>query len=300
VSPFSAGVDALREAAEHGRICALAADGQRDLHKCAEAYPDLFPGDPFEPALFSAVPLATAFGAPWCTSDQLRMANRISLWIFAVDWLVDCRADSRDQVEDIVRRCLAIVDSGEPVGDPLTRFLADIHDELAKAPLFATLGPLWYDQLHRMMTAMAREWDWKSARAIGGTGPTFQEYLANADNYGSSLVNVAHWIVTGDSYTVDQLEELRRASGAVQQVLRLLNDLASYRRELAWRDLNALMLGVDRAEVAEWIAVLVDRCRATHRRLAAGDPTAAAYLDRQIGYSMGFYPVTDYWSHRAA
>jgi hypothetical protein len=280
----------------------LAADGQRDLLRCAAAYRDLFPDDPFEPALFSAVPLATAFGAPWCTADQLRMANRTSLWIFAVDWLIDCQADSRDEVQDIVRKCLAVVDSGEPVpGDSLTRFLADIRDELAKASLFATLGSIWRDQLNRMLTAMAREWDWKSARTLhGGTGPTFQEYLANADNYGSSLVNVAHWIVTGDSYPVDHLEELRLASGEVQQVLRLLNDLASYRRELAWRDLNALMLGVDRVEVAERITVLVNRCRASHRRLAADDPTAAVYLDRQIGYSMGFYKMTDYWSHGAA
>jgi hypothetical protein len=59
------------------------------------------------------------------------------------------------------------------------------------------------------------------------------------------------------------------------------------------------MLGADPAEVAEWIAARVDRCRASHRRLAAFDPTAASYLDRQIGYSMGFYRMTDYWSHLA-
>lgn len=290
-------IDQVREATEHGSVCALAADCQRDLQKCDDAYPGLFPR-PFDARLFSTTALANAFGSPWSTASELRVATRSSLWVFAADWLVDYAAKTRAEVTELAEGCLAVADGAPPVaGAEVTRFLADIRDELATVPAFDRLHPVWYDQLRRYLDAVTREWDWKTARAAHGDAelPTFEQYLDNHDNFGSAFVNVSHWIFTGDAYTHEHLDELRVPSGLVQRVLRLLNDLATYGRDRDWGDLNALMLGVGRAEVAERIGRLVDQCRTRIEPLRAESPRLAAYLERQIGYSTGFYGKTDYW-----
>ncbi len=287
-------------AAEHGRICAVAMDCQVDLQSCAKLYGDLFPPEPFDPRLFSAVALVNAFGSPRLSPDRLRIATRATLWVFAADYLVDYAAKSAAEIDDIVRACLSVAEGGSPAdGEPLTGFLAEIRGELANSPLFETLGRAWRDESERYLTAMAREWHWKTAHGdAGGPLPSFEEYLDNSDNIASTWVNLSHWIFTGGPRIADRLDALLAASRQVQRVLRLLNDLASFERDLRWGDLNALLLGVDRAEVSERVAALVAGCRRSFEPLRSACPEEVAYLERQIGYSTGFYGLTDYWGQR--
>lgn len=287
----------VRMAAEQGRICALATHCARDLRDRAAAHPDLFDAKPFDAALYGAVSLANAFGSPDDDADRLRIANRTSLWIFALDWLIDYRADARPDVEAILARCRAVTDAPDPPpGEPLSRFLAEIRDLLATAPAYAAHRALWQDELHRMLDAMALEWEWKASRAAAGHWtPTFDDYLANADNFGSTFVNVGHWIFTSGPDAFARLGPLLEASREVQRVLRLLNDLATYERDVTWGDLNAMLLGADRAAVEKRIGELVDHCRNLLRPLHSACPREAVYLERQIGYSMGFYGAADYW-----
>jgi hypothetical protein len=290
--------DALETAAEQGRICALATDCLRDLQECATAYPALFPARPFGPTVFSGVALANAFGSPWATPAQIRIAARTALWAFAADWLVDYVATSRDEIDALVRGCEAVGDGGAPDPDvPLQVFLASLRDDLAGSLDWAALRPIWRDHLQRYLLANAREWEWKSAHASGGvTGlPTFEEYLANADNFGSSFVNVSHWIHNGSVRTTGPLQQLAEVSAEVQRALRLLNDLVTYERDLTWGDLNGLMLGLTRDDASRRIAELVANSRKLIEPLAAGLPREAAYLERQIGFSTGYYGMTDYW-----
>lgn len=277
---------------ERGRICGLAAGGQRDLQAAADAHPELFPQRPFDAAVFSTVAMATAFGAPWCTREQLRIANLTALWVFAVDWRIDYLARSSGDVEAVVAGCLSVVD-GDPPGqrDALGRMLAEIRDELAAAPAFTAHRAAWRDELRRMLLAMQREWVWKSAR----TRPSLAQYLDNADNFGSSWVNVSHWIGLGDPVTLANLADLTAAGREVQRVLRLVNDLATYRRDVGWDDLNALMLGVDRDEVTRRIATLVRQGLASAQALSGRCPQESVYLARQIGFSSGFYQLSDFW-----
>jgi hypothetical protein len=295
----SPAADEFLSATEHGRICALAAECQRDVQACADAYPTLFSSRHFDARLFSTVAMANAFGSPWATAPELRMVVRATMWSFAADWRIDYVAKTRAEVDTFTTRCLAVAEGVEPAtGEPITDFLADILGELAKVPgAEAGLG-LWRDQLERWLAAMAREWDWKAAlSADGGTAlPTFEEYLDNADNYACSWVNVSHWIFGGDPGTFDHLGELWEASQAVQRVMRLQNDLATYRRDVEWGDLNVLMLGIGRAEVTARIAVLLELAMDLIRPLRLSRPRQAVYLERQIGYSGGFYGLTDYWS----
>src|SRR5262245_41736269 len=120
----------LAAAAAQGRIGAVAAAGQRDMHRCATRFDDLFPSNPFDFALFGAVALANAFCAPTLSADQLRIANRTTLWAFAVDWLIDYHATSPVEVDDIVGRCTDTALGAQPAAnDSLTRLMAEIRDE---------------------------------------------------------------------------------------------------------------------------------------------------------------------------
>ncbi|MCC5577439.1 terpene synthase [Microtetraspora sp. AC03309] len=295
-------------ASDMGRIAALAAAAGRDLRRCAESYDDLFGGKPFDPGFFGSLSLVGAFGSPWATVDELRIVNRAALWVFAVDWQIDVTATSAQDVDLIVRDCLAAADGTTEPATPLTRFLVDIRDELASVSAFGTARPIWRAQLERMLTAMAREWRWNDARESAGDEeegasgpgggrvlPDLEEYLANADGTGSSFVNVSHWIFTGDPRTVGLLDELMVVGAEVQRYLRLLNDLATYRRDVGWGDVNVLMLGVGRTEVSERMSVLADRAGELLESLRDACPRAVAYLECQVGFNTGFYGGADYW-----
>ncbi|MGI8335411.1 terpene synthase family protein [Actinomadura scrupuli] len=277
-------------ARESGTICAVAGQAQREMREWAAAYPRLFGAEAFDPALYSTLALAAAFSGPWYTAGQLRMANKACLWCFALDWLVDYAATSREEVADLARRCLAVADGGAPAeGDDLARFLADIRDELSSAPSFPALREVWRDELSRMLEAMALEWEWKT-----GDRPAFEEYLGNADNLGFSFVFASHWIFTTTA-PPDDLEGVRAASREAQRVIRLLNDLGTYERDVKWGDLNALMLGVGRDEVDRRITELAAGFRELTGRLRGDDLRLARYMERQMDFCVGFYGVTDFW-----
>jgi hypothetical protein len=293
------GHDEMSIAAEQGRVCALAAKGQRDLQKRATAHPELFPSRPFDAGLFSSIALAMAFSAPWCTVAELGVTNRAVLWGFAVDWQVDHLAKSREEIDRIVDNSLAVADGAAAAADdPLGRFLAELRDDLAAVPAFAELRGWWREEISRSLTAMAREWDWKQARDSGSAQPSLEEYLGNSDNLACTVVNVAHWIHTGDADTHRQLPRLVAVSDEVQRALRLVNDLATYGRDLEWGDLNAIMLAGDRAEVERWRDAQADRCRDLLVGLTESCPRQAAYLSRQLGFTSGFYRSTDFWGAR--
>src|SRR5690606_15323633 len=250
--------------------------------------------------------MANAFGSPKDSASALRIANRTALWICALDWLMDCRAQEREDVQVLVRRCMAAASDDDPKardgldeGAALARFLVEIRDLLATAPAFAAHRDVWLDELRRMLEAMALEWEWEASHAKTGTWtPTLDAYLDNADNFGSPLVNVGHWIFTSGPDGLDHLDRLREASREVQRVLRLVNDLSTAQRDRTWGemgDVNALLLGADEAAVRSKIDELVGNCRNLLEPLRGRCPREAEYLLRQIGYSVGFYGRGDYW-----
>ncbi|MFB9239089.1 terpene synthase family protein [Plantactinospora siamensis] len=285
----------MTAAADQGRICALAARGQRELTAYAHRHPRLFPAEPFDATLFGAISSAMAFGAPDRSPAELGFANRCVLWGFAVDWLIDSVATSRTEIEALAARCLAVADGAQPEpGDDLGRLLADQRDELADRPGFARARLCWRTELDNVLTAMAREWSWRE-RSAAGALPTLDEYLDNADNLGCTVVNVAYWIRIGDADVADRLPALVAASGAVQRALRLVNDLGTYERDLRWGDLNSIMVAGDRSAVERRLDELVGECHERLGALRTHRPAEAAYLSRQLGFSTGFYQLGDFW-----
>jgi hypothetical protein len=290
-------------ALEAGRTAALASACERDLRKSVAEFkalfpgpPELFPDPPIGAGVYSGVALANAFGSPGSTADALSVANRTSLWIFALDLRIDHQAGGREEIDRIVADCMSVADGADGT-DPLARYLAGwLRDELATAA-FPRWHHLWREELQRMLDSMVREWDWKTSLSADRTDlPSLQEYLDNADNFGSAWVNTAHWIYTGGPDTLDHLEILRPLSREVQKILRLLNDLATHQRDREWGDLNALMLGVDVPTLQQHITALTRDTLQLLAEHAHQAPEAAAYLERQIAWSTGFYGHgADYW-----
>ncbi|MEV4714709.1 terpene synthase family protein [Micromonospora sp. NPDC049374] len=290
----------LEHTAEQGRICSVAARGQRDLQGRVANYPTLFPDPPVDAAMLSALALSTAFIAPWCTATELRTANRTSLWVTAEDWRIDSEITSLEEATTTVAACIAVAAGSAPADDDqLTQFLADIRDDLATTPLFPRLGHLWQDELRRMLDAELREWQWRTDRNSSNASlPSASDYLANAAGYGATWVNISHWIATNAVETEDHLTALVTASYEVEKVLRLVNDLASYDRDVKAGDLNILMLGVDEHEVRQQAVDLADRCQQLLDPLAEVSPQQVTYLRRVLGFTAGFYHGTDFWAPR--
>ncbi|MFG1706687.1 hypothetical protein ACFLIM_26210 [Nonomuraea sp. M3C6] len=273
----------MTESFATGRTCALAVAGGRDLARVATRYDGLFPEKSFDAGLYGSLALAGAFGSPWATVEELRVVNRSSLLVFAVDRLIDEEATSREQVNTVVAECLDGTES------PVAAFLADLRAELGALP---ALEAAWRDQLGRMLGAMAREWDWSRAEQ----GPTIEEYLDNADSCGAYFIGVSHWIRTGLAGSPDDLDRLRPAGDAVQRYLRLLNDVATRHREAGSGDVNAFTLGMGLDEVNARMAELAREAAGLIEPLRDAYPRAAGYLTWQIHYSAGFYGLSDFWA----
>jgi len=285
----------LLSAFECGRTCATVALVQRDLLDCAARYPELFPGRPFDAAFFGTITMANTFCAPWHSAEELRVLNRITLWNFGVDRLIDYVAATADEVADIIARCLAVVpDGAAPVGDPLAAFLVEIRDELAAAPAYPYLAQVWHEELRRMLASMAREWRRKDTLLAtpDADPPTLDAYLDDAE-MGFSMVYVAHWIRTADVTAPAEADLPLAAGRAVQRVIRLLNDLGSYHRDASTGDANALKLA-DRTVVEQRIAAEIAHSERLLGALTRQHPGLAHFLDRHIRFNSGFYRVTDY------
>ncbi len=288
----------MRDAFGAGTVMAQAVRAARDLVACVEAHPALFSSDALDATTCNALACANAFAAAGVDAPGMRILNRTALWLFGLDWRVDHKAAAREEIEDINRRVLAVLDGADPApGDELTPFLAEIRDELAASPAFPALRAAWREDLVRVLEAGLREWEWKTAAASGDRDrlPSLDGYLANADNIGSAWVNLSHWIALADPATIANLEPLREVSREVQKALRLLNDLATYERDLAWGDLNAIMLDTDRAGVSARIDEIIRYCRRLLGPLRDPCPDGTAYLERQLGFNIAFYGVSDYW-----
>ncbi|MEV4760046.1 terpene synthase family protein [Micromonospora sp. NPDC049559] len=291
-------LDPMLSAAAHGRICATAATTQRGLSALAGRYPELFPAPPFDPTLLHSLALATAFLSPDMSTDRLGVASRSGLLVFALDWQFDHVAKTAAEVEELAAACLLVAQGGEPQpGDPVAPFLASLRDELAAAPAFASTRHLWLTELRLMLAAMTQEWYWRPANSGEAAPPSLDTYLDNAASAGSSLINVAHWIVGAEPGEFDEPADLVDASRSVQRALRLLNDLATYERDLRSGDVNALRVA-GRDEVMARLDEVTEESRDRLRRLTDRFPEQADYLNRQLGFTGGFYRVGDFWDSK--
>ncbi|MEU6709707.1 terpene synthase family protein [Streptomyces wuyuanensis] len=278
-----------------GAIAALTSLGHRDLQHHIERHSTLFEDRPFDPALLSAISLCNAISTQGFPGRTREVANRTTLWAFGLDLAIDRAATTAQEVEEIVRQCRGVA-SGSPAasGNHLVAFLTEIQNEVAAAE---DLMPSWRNELDRMLSAQLREWHWNTARKSGNRSrqPSFDEYLDNADSLMLTFIALTTWMADPDLQTHQHLDGLISASRSVQRVVRLLNDLATYERELEWGDLNALMLGPTRTDIENRIITLTEEARSRLRPLIQSQLLPAVYLNRLMEFNIGYYRTTDYW-----
>jgi len=266
----------------------VAGRSQRDLIHQAGRYPRLFAASPFDAAFFSTITLANGFCAPWLDEPGIRATNRVTLWIFGVDRLIDHVAGTAAEVDELVRRCGSAAAGSAGTG-PAAQMLAELRADLAADAGFAALGGHWRDEVHRMLHTMAREWRW---RAGPDRPPTLAEYLDNAQ-FGFTLVYLTHWIHTVGELPPAPTRALLAAGQAVQRVIRLLNDQGTIGRDRRLGDLNALLLA-DESTVDRELDRLVGVADQALAPLADRYPELVLFLRRQIEFNTGFYRVGDY------
>ncbi|TDD37106.1 hypothetical protein E1287_09215 [Actinomadura sp. KC06] len=108
---------------------------------------------------------------------------------------------------------------------------------------------------------------------------------------------MSHWAFTSPPPTEHDIATIQNAGLAAQRTGRLINDLGTYERDLEWGDLNALLLGVGREEVARRIAELTREFQEAAAPMRADHPRLARYLERQLDFCTGFYGGSDYWGN---
>jgi Terpene synthase family 2, C-terminal metal binding len=274
-----------------GRICATGIAAQRQLERCANSYPGLFPPRPYDGALFAALSQSIAFAAPWAAAEDLWAFNAMSLWLFALDLEVDTVSTAPPRARAVAAGCLEVAGGAQPPEDDmLLRFLADIRGHLSGRPGYPALAGDWFEALRAGLAGMLRECEWKAA----GAPPSLDDYLDNAPSLNYLTAFTTHWVATGAAVP-QRVAEVRRAARQVERVIRLANDLRSVGRDLSWGagDLNALLLGPSRDEVIRRM-----RAEAGHARalLAPLDSLPEAVtLRRQMDFEIGFYSRSDYW-----
>jgi hypothetical protein len=283
-------IDALPDARITGKICALAAEVQREAESWAARY-----GKLIEFEYIAPITLAFAFSSPWSTAEQLRLHTRIELWVFVLDKAIDCDARSRDEVEDIVRRCRGVIDGAPPdPSDLLATALADIIADLRSATLWQPLEALWKWLTCRTLDGMLLEWITAESVLNGATPPTLDEYLSNSDSCAFRLIRLTEWISTGDVALLPHVETLMSAAWHAEISSRLTNDLRTHEREKGQTDLNALMLGVSEREITTRIRQATERCADMLRPLASNSVYPAISLERVLSFGNGFYETTDF------
>jgi hypothetical protein len=286
-------------AIEFGRVAALAGHGHRDLARVTARYPELFPARPFDPAMLATIAYATAACAPWLSRAGARMVNLVSLWLFGLDLRTERLTPAA--VRDLRRRCLAVADGADAQsGDQVGEMLALVRDRLAgTVPGFTSRSDVWREALSATLTAVVRErtWTTRLSAATRGRPPSPAEYLDNAASTGFAVVFSVLWLI--DTAGREAFgANLTAAVDAAQRVLRLVNDLGSYGREMESNDVNVLRLGMTRAELTVQIATATDRLLDLAAVVRSTRPRLATYVERQVGFAVGLYGAGDFWGQR--
>ncbi len=261
----------VRDDAAQVRIFDLSARTAQSLHRWAARYPLI------RRVRVWPLALSVAAAAPESTVEALISTARLSLWVFTLDDLFDEERVPRSELLRRAERYRAIAHNQPtaPARDSLATALHDVRDDLARYPLFASLGQAWADALCGTIDGMAQEYAWRlSYRQDGATAlPTYDDYIA-AGRY--SIGGPPHvWaalITTDDPSTPRHLEHLRRMEQITSTCIRLANDLQSHAKEMAEGKINALVL-LSHALQAEGLAAEEALPRAmarVHTEIAAG------------------------------
>ena len=226
---------------EQTRIFDLSARAAQGLYHWAARYPLI------RRVRVWPLALSVAAAAPFSSVEALISTARLSLWVFTLDDLFDEERVPENELMRRAERYRAIVQYRRmpAPGDSLAAAICEVRDDLARYPLFTSLGAEWSRALCGTINGMVQEYNWRlSYRRLGASIlPSYAEYLA-AGLY--SIGGPPHiWaaiITGGDGSASRHLEPLRSMEKAASTCIRLANDVQSYAKEVSEGKFNALVL----------------------------------------------------------
>ncbi len=205
----------------------------------------------FDPSTVVPITAVNLVQFPSLSDGAVLARTRHCLWVYALDDLMDGPA----QVDETLRECyLSAYGAGlDSHVSELSRSLGQIRAELARFPGFSSLYPIWLVSFEKMLSGMVYE-RWMQTRRLRAEWsfvlPAYDEYM----HYAVDSIAIPHLWITGLVLEQDESipEALWSLCALVKQcavVVRLANDLASYRREEQEGVVNAV--AVIREELRE-------------------------------------------------
>jgi hypothetical protein len=228
---------AALDPADQACIFDLTEHVSRTLHQWVARYP-LIRDVRVAPLALSVV----AGGFPFATVEALISTARLSLWVFTVDDLFDEGHVPQGELIERAERYRALIHREIPCppNDSLAAALCDIRDDLARYPLFNSLGTEWASALCATIDGMLAEYRWS---LVGARLPTYAEYVINGRySIGGPPHMWAATITADDASTPAHLDHLRAMEQLASTSIRLANDLQSFEKEVAEGQINSLII----------------------------------------------------------
>ncbi len=191
--------------------------------------------------------ISVAAAARFSSVDALVSTAKVSLWVFTLDDVFD---EELIQGSELMRRAeqykgIALDGEGIQEDDSLGIALSDVRDDLARYPLFHSIGEEWGNALCGTIDGMIQENNWRlSYQREGATAlPTYYDYVANGlYSIGGPPHIWAALITTDDESTPQHLDHLRAMEHIASACVRLANDLQSHEKEMSEGKINALVI----------------------------------------------------------
>ena len=265
--------------------------------------------------------LSVTAAAPFCSVAELTSSARVSLWVFTLDDIFDEESFGPAELMRGAERYRAIARGRVRASsaDDMEAALQDVRDDLARYPLFESIGEEWAEALCGTIDGMVREYEWRFRyRADPGSAlPTFDEYVeCGLYSIGGPPHVWSAFLTIGDPSTPDHLEHLRPMERTASICVRLANDLQSYAKEVAEGKVNSITI-LAQAITDDVIPPLVARARAEARvraeiaeglstlaTLEAGARTDTGRPERAVAniarFVCEFYSRYDYHTFAAA
>jgi hypothetical protein len=296
-SPFIEGKDAREQA----RIFAVAKEVGTIVGPWASQYSML--------RTIRVQPLSlmlSASGASALSSPALALTAFQTLWIFAIDDLIDEQWVTSDELEKKLElyKKIAIFQKPDTDNDDLAVVLQDVIDRLSSYPLFESLRRHWSAALIGTIDGMLKEHHWRGEYQRNATLPSYRNYIeAGAYSIGGPPHFLASLVTIGDISCIDQYQSLLDLAISASVAIRLSNDLRSHAKEIEEGNINSVLIEqmdskttVDEActSIKKKIHAEIDHCRG----LAAKQRTVSGAFERLVVdtalFSCEFYDSHDF------
>lgn len=258
----------------------------------------------FNPIRFQAVSLTSAAENPFISMGKLENRVKITIWIFAIDDLIDEKMIPENELKEKLDFYKKVVLGEAHEVDPKDQcgsVLLDIVKQIQSRPLYADLKDLWEQSFLKMITGMLLEAH-EAPLNIG-----LEKYLDHsAYSVGVPMYVISAWILTEEQSKLHHRDELEELMMLSSKSIRLANDLRTYEKEKKENNLNAIMikerelinLGLDEqtahAEAFHYIeSLLKSYMEQFYSKCDDSIPLKKA-LHRLTRFSLDFYSETDF------